>query len=202
MFKSEGLFFMIIGYARVSTNGQDLESQIEELKNRGAEKIYSEKFTGTSVDRPVFERVIKKLKKGDTLMVTKLDRFARNTVEAIQVVQKLFNKKIAVHILNIGIIEDTPTGRLTFNIFSAFAEFERDMIVTRTQEGKMYAKMHNHSFKEGRPKKYTVYQLDLAMKLLKTNSYHEVAKKTGISVSTLCREHKRRLESAELEKKP
>ena len=191
---------MIIGYARVSTNGQDLESQIEELKNRGAEKIYSEKFTGTSVDRPVFERVLKKLKKGDTLMVTKLDRFARNTVEAIQVVQKLFNKKIAVHILNIGIIEDTPTGRLTFNIFSAFAEFERDMIVTRTQEGKMYAKMHNQRFKEGRPKKYTVYQLDLAMKLLKTNSYHEVAKKTGISVSTLCREHKRRLEAAELEK--
>ena len=191
---------MIIGYARVSTNGQDLESQIEELKNRGAEKIYSEKFTGTSVDRPVFERVLKKLKKGDTLMVTKLDRFARNTVEAIQVVQKLFNKKIAVHILNIGIIEDTPTGRLTFNIFSAFAEFERDMIVTRTQEGKMYAKMHNQSFKEGRPKKYTVYQLDLAMKLLKTNSYHEVAKKTGISVSTLCREHKRRLEAAEMEK--
>ena len=192
---------MIIGYARVSTNGQDLESQIEELKNKGAEKIYSEKFTGTSVDRPVFERVLKKLKKGDTLMVTKLDRFARNTVEVIQVVQKLFNKKIAVHILNIGIIEDTPTGRLTFNIFSAFAEFERDMIVTRTQEGKMYAKMHNQSFKEGRPKKYTVYQLDLAMKLLKTNSYHEVAKKTGISVSTLCREHKRRLEAAELEKK-
>ena len=191
---------MIIGYARVSTSGQDLESQIEELKNKGAEKIYSEKFTGTRIDRPVFERVLKKLKKGDTLMVTKLDRFARNTVEAIQVVQKLFNSQIAVHILNIGIIEDTPTGRLTFNIFSAFAEFERDMIVTRTQEGKMYARMHNPNFKEGRPKKYTIYQLDLAMKLLKTNSYHEVAKKTGISVSTLCREHKRRLEAAELEK--
>ena len=191
---------MIIGYARVSTNGQDLESQIEELKNKGAEKIYSEKFTGTRIDRPVFERVLKKLKKGDTLMVTKLDRFARNTVEAIQVVQKLFNSQIAVHILNIGIIEDTPTGRLTFNIFSAFAEFERDMIVTRTQEGKMYARMHNPNFKEGRPKKYTIYQLDLAMKLLKTNSYHEVAKKTGISISTLCREHKRRLEAAELEK--
>ena len=74
-------------------------------------------------------------------MVTKLDRFVRNTVEAIQVVQKLFNKKIAVHILNIGIIEDTPTGRLTFNIFSDF----RNMIVTRTQEGKMYARMHNLS---------------------------------------------------------
>lgn len=191
---------MIIGYARVSTSGQDLESQIEELKNKGAEKIYSEKFTGTRIDRPVFERVLKKLKKGDTLMVTKLDRFARNTVEAIQVVQKLFNSQIAVHILNIGIIEDTPTGRLTFNIFSAFAEFERDMIVTRTQEGKMYARMHNPNFREGRPKKYTIYQLDLAMKLLKTNSYHEVAKKTGISISTLCREHKRRLEATELEK--
>ena len=82
-------------------------------------------------------------------MVTKLDRFVRNTVEAIQVVQKFFNKKIAVHILNIGIIEDTPTGRLTFNIFSDF----RDMIVTRTQEGKMYARMHNPNFKEGIPKK-------------------------------------------------
>lgn len=92
---------MIIGYARVSTSGQDLESQIEELKNKGAEKIYSEKFTGTRIDRPVFEHVLKELKKGDTLMVTKLDRFARNTVEAIQVVQKLFNSQIAVHILNI-----------------------------------------------------------------------------------------------------
>ena len=116
--------------------------------------------------------------------------------------KKLFDKKIAVHILNIGIIEDTPTGRLIFNVFSAFAEFERDMILTRTQEGKMYARMHNPNFKEGRPKKYTVYQLDLAMKLLETDSYHEVEKKTGISVSTLCREHKRRLEAAELEKKP
>lgn len=79
-------------------------------------------------------------------MVTKLDRFARNTTETIQVVQKLFNSQIAVHILNIGIIEDTPTGRLIFNVFSAFAEFERDMIVTRTQEGKMYARMHNFNF--------------------------------------------------------
>ena len=86
-------------------------------------------------------------------MVTKLDRFVRNTVEAIQVVQKLFNSQFAVHILNIGIIEDTPTGHLIFNNFSAFAEFERDMIVTRTQEGKMYARMHNPNFKEGRPKK-------------------------------------------------
>ena len=82
-------------------------------------------------------------------MVTKLDRFARNTVEAVQVVQKLFNSQFAVHILNIGIIEDTPTCCLTFNVFSTFAEFERDMIVTRTQEGKMYAKMHNPNFREG-----------------------------------------------------
>ena len=82
-------------------------------------------------------------------MVTKLDRFARNTVEAVQVVQKLFNSQFAVHILNIGIIEDTPTCCLIFNVFSTFAEFERDMIVTRTQEGKMYAKMHNPNFREG-----------------------------------------------------
>ena len=78
-------------------------------------------------------------------MVTKLDRFVRNTVEAIQVVQKLFNSQIAVHILNIGTIEDTPTCCLTFNISSDF----RNMIVTRTQEGKMYARMHNYNFIEG-----------------------------------------------------
>ena len=78
-------------------------------------------------------------------MVTKLDRFACNTVEAIQVVQKLFNKQLAVHILNIWIIENIPTCCLTFNIFSDF----KDMIVTRTQEGKMYARMHNSNFIEG-----------------------------------------------------
>lgn len=186
---------MLIGYARVSTAGQDLKAQIAALKTKGAEQIYQEKFTGTKINRPVFDHVLEILKPGDTLMVTKLDRFARNTAEAIQVVHELFERNIAVHILNIGTIEDTPTGRLIFNIFSAFAEFERDMIITRTQEGKQYAKLHNPHFRDGRPKKYTTYQLDLAMKLLQTNSYNSVARQTGISRSTLIREHNRRSKS-------
>ncbi|MFT8759512.1 MAG: recombinase family protein [Oenococcus oeni] len=182
----------VIGYARVSTFGQDLNSQIADLKSKGAEKVYSEKFTGTKVDRPIFDQVLAELKSGDTLMVTKLDRFARNTLEAQQVIRDLFNRRVSVYILNMGVIEDSPTGRLIFSIFSAFAEFERDMIVTRTQEGKAYARAHNPNFREGRPLKYTRDQLDLAMELLQTLSYNMVAKKTGISKSTLIRERHRR----------
>lgn len=186
------MYSMIYGYARVSTVGQDLHSQILELKQHGAEIINSEKFTGTKMERPEFEKLINQLNSGDTLMVTKLDRFARNSIEAQRVVKELFDRGVAIHILNLGIIENTPSGRLTFNIFSAFAEFERDMIVTRTQEGKAYARAHNPNYREGRKKKYTPAQLDLAMTLLKTHSYSEVVKSTGISKSTLIRENNRR----------
>ncbi len=92
------------------------------------------------------------LKEGDTLIVTKLDRFARSTVDGIHTIKNLFEKGVKVHILNMGLVENTPTGRLIFNIMSAFAEFERDMIVERTQEGKALAKLRAY-FREGRPKK-------------------------------------------------
>lgn len=85
------------------------------------------------------------------LIVTKLDRFARNTREALEIIQYLFQNDIKVHILNMGIIDNTPTGQLIFTIFSAFAQFERDMIVNRTGEGKKYAKDNDPAFKEGRP---------------------------------------------------
>ncbi|MCP1322073.1 recombinase family protein, partial [Bacillus sp. S0628] len=127
---------MKYGYARVSTLNQDLESQIQMLRNEGCEEIYSEKFTGTKTDRPKFKELLSILKKGDTLVITKLDRFARSTVAAIQTIQDLFGRGVKIHILNMGLVEDTSTGRLVFNIMSAFAEFERDMIVERTQEGK------------------------------------------------------------------
>ncbi|WP_179139792.1 recombinase family protein [Bacillus sp. CDB3] len=195
MVKSErrkGDFLVKYGYARVSTLNQDLESQIQMLEKEGCEKIYSEKFTGTKFDRPKFQELLSVIENGDSLVVTKLDRFARSTEHAIQTIKMLFDKGVKVHILNMGIVEDTPTGRLMFNIMSAFAEFERDMIVERTQEGKAIAKL-NPNFKEGRPKKYNKEQMEHALNLLETESYRKVERKTGISVSTLQREKRKQL---------
>lgn len=126
------------------------------------------------------------LKEGDTLVITKLDRFARSTRDAIEIVTELFDKGVKVHILNMGLVENTPTGRLIFNVMSAFAEFERDMIVERTQEGKAIAKQRE-DFREGRPNKFTKKQIEHALGLLATNSYKEVENMTGISKSTLIR---------------
>ncbi|EGO8197425.1 recombinase family protein [Enterococcus faecalis] len=182
---------MILGYARVSTWGQDLETQIISLEKAGCEKIYTEKYTGTKIERVAFQKLLNELTEGDTLVVTKLDRFARSTIQGIETIKNLFERGVKIHILNMGIIEDTPTGRLTFTIFSAFAEFERDMIVERTQEGKALAKT-KPGFRDGRPKKYTKDQLDLAMVLLKENSTKVVSRKTGISEATLYREKRKR----------
>ena len=180
---------MKYGYARVSTVGQDLEAQIQALKNEGCEEIYSEKFTGTKADRPKFQELLSKLKEGDTLVVTKLDRFARSAVDAIQIVRELYERGVKVHILNMGLIENTPTGKLIFTIMSGFAEFERDMIVERTQEGKAIAKQRE-DFREGRPRKYSKKQIEHALKLLETHSYKQVEEITGISKSTLIRAKK------------
>jgi DNA invertase Pin-like site-specific DNA recombinase len=181
---------MKYGYARVSTVTQDLETQLKALENEGCEKIYSEKFTGTKADRPKFQELLSILDKGDTLVITKLDRFARSTGDAIQTVRELFNKGVKVHVLNMGLVEDTPTGRLIFNIMSSFAEFERDMIVERTQEGKAIAKQRE-DFREGRPNKFSKKQVEHALRLLETHSYKEVENMTGISKSTLIRAKKK-----------
>ena len=100
--------------------------------------------------------------------------------------KELFENGIKVHVLNMGFVEDTPTGRLILSVMLAFAEFERDMIVERTQEGKAIAKQ-NPDFREGRPKKYGKKQIEHALKLLENNSYKQVEDKTGISKSTLIR---------------
>lgn len=182
---------MKYGYARVSTVGQDLEAQITQLKEAGADIVYSEKYTGTRKDRPEFTRLLDVLQAGDTLIVTKLDRFARSTIDAITTVKDLFARGVKIHVLNMGVIEDTVTGRLILTIFSGFAEFERDMIVERTQEGKAIAKQRE-GFTEGRPRAYTSKQMDHAISLLDTHSYNEVVAMTGISKSTLIREVRRR----------
>ncbi|MCM3165102.1 recombinase family protein [Metabacillus litoralis] len=177
---------MKYGYARVSTTGQDLQAQMSALENEGCEKIYSEKFTGTKSERPQFQALLSKLGTGDMLVVTKLDRFARSTSEALAIVKELFDRGVRVHVLNMGLIENTPTGRLIFTIMSGFAEFERDLIVERTQEGKAIAKQRE-DYREGRPPKFSKKHIDNALGLLENHSYKQVEELTGISKSTLIR---------------
>ncbi len=126
------------------------------------------------------------------MIVTKLDRVARSATQGIELVNSLLNKGVTVHILNMGIMDNTPTGKLIRTIMLAFAEFERDMIVERTQEGKAIAKQ-NPNFTEGRPKKFGREQIELALSLLGENSYKQVEAKTGISKSTLIRAKKERV---------
>ncbi|MBK3497411.1 recombinase family protein [Viridibacillus sp. YIM B01967] len=181
---------MKYGYARVSTVSQELEVQLQALENEGCDSIYSEKFTGTKANRPQLQEVLSLLKESDTLVVTKLDRLARNTVEGIELVKDLFSKGVRVHVLNVGLLEDTTMGRFFLTTLLAVAEMERNLIVERTQEGKAIAKQ-KEGFKEGRPNKYNPKQIEHAMQLLEVNSYKEVENITGISKSTLIRAKKK-----------
>lgn len=188
---------MVYGYARVSTRsqareGNSLEAQEEALRAAGAVEVYSDAFTGTKAHRPAFEEVLEKLKEGDTLVVTKLDRFARSASQGMDLIQTLLDKGIKVHVLNMGLMDNTPTGRLIRNVMLAFAEFERDMIVERTQEGKAIAKQ-DPDFREGRPSLYGKTQKEHALELLHNHSYKQVEAMTGISKSTLIR-YKRSVE--------
>ena len=192
----KGDFTMIYGYARVSTKGQakdgnSLEAQEKALRESGANEIYVDAFTGTKTDRPEFDKLMNKIQKGDTLIVTKLDRFARSMSQGSELVSDLIERGIKVYILNIGVMDNTPSSKLSRNVFFAFAEFERDMIVERTMEGKAIAKQ-NPDFREGRPKKYSRKQIEHALELLDSNSYKQVEDLTGISKSTLIRAKKKR----------
>ncbi len=190
---------MIYGYCRVSTKGQakdgnSLEAQEKAVREAGATIIYRDAFTGTKSDRPQLNLLMDNLQEGDKIIVTKLDRLARSARQGLDIVDKIVGKGGTIHILNMGVLDNTPTGKLIRTIFFAFAEFERDMIVERTQEGKAIAK-HNamekgETFKEGRPHKFDDEKIEAAMELLKTKSYAQVSKITGISKSTLIRAKK------------
>lgn len=189
---------MIYGYCRVSTKSQlennSLEQQEQEiLKRYPNAEIRKEQFTATKMDRPVFSELIEKLEDGDRLICTKLDRFARTSLEGMKLMQELLERGVVVEVLNFGQIEGgfSSNNKLMFQIMLAFAEYERDMIVERTQAGKEVAKT-KAGFKEGRPKRFTVAQLDHAIKLLAEHSYREVEQMTKISQSTLAREVRRR----------
>lgn len=179
---------MKYGYARVSTESQSLSTQLQLLKQVGIDEIFQEKYTRTTTKRPEFARLLAIVQPNDVIIVTKLDRFARNTGEDLQMIQQLFENQVKINILNMGTIDDTPVGRLIFTVFSAFAQFERDMIVTRTQEGKSYSRRHNPKYHEGRPKVYSDEKIWQAYQLhQKGMTYRELSLRTGIGISTLRR---------------
>lgn len=146
---------MIYGYARVSTKGQakdgnSLEVQEKTLRENGAQTIFFESFTGTKKHRPELDKLMNTLQEGDTLVVTKLDRIARSTIHGINIIEELLNKGVIINILNMGKFDNSPAGKLTRTIFLAFAEFERDMIVERTSEGKAMCRENDPTWREGR----------------------------------------------------
>ena len=183
---------MIYGYARVSTKGQakdgnSLIAQENELKRNGATTVMYESFTGTKLHRPVLDELLSKLQSGDTLIVTKLDRIARNARDGIDIINEVLNKGCSIRILNMGLFDNSPSGKLMRTVMLAFAEFERDMIVQRTQEGKEIARQ-NPNFREGRPRKFRNEQLVHAVELFNSGkTYREVEALTGVSRSTLYR---------------
>lgn len=180
---------MKYGYARVSTKSQDLEVQLQCLKSENCEIIFKDKYTGTKIDRPEFQKCLASLKSGDTLVITKLDRLARNTKEGIEIIDDLFNRNVKVHVLNVGLLENTTMGRFFLQTMLAVAEMERNMILERMQEGKAFAKL-DPNFREGRPKKFGREHIKHALELMNTYSSKKVAEMTGISRRTLFRAKK------------
>lgn len=180
---------MIYGYARVSSVGQakdgnSLEAQTTALTERGCKKIYSEAYTGTTTDRPEFSKILEKIQKGDTLMVTKLDRFSRTAAEGVTLIQELHSKGIVIEILNMGRADNTPMGKLMVTMLLAFAEFEHDQIIERLSTGKAVAKSHGKKT-DGRYKKYpTEFSSFLTMQRKGEITVEQACSEMGICKTT------------------
>ena len=181
---------MIYGYARVSTNGQakdgnSLEEQCDRILERyPTAKIYKEAYSGAE-RREIFEHLVDKASKGDVLVVTKLDRFCRTTKEGLDYIDILMDKGVDIHILNMGLIENTPVGRMIVTNLLAFAEFERAMILERTSAGKAKKKATDPNYREGRPKvEVPDFQKFLKKQKEGRITVAEAIKELGISRST------------------
>lgn len=182
---------MVYGYCRVSTrkqlDGNSIEEQQIKILERYPGAIITIESYSAVKERDIFLDLIhNKLVCGDTLVCTKLDRFCRSTKEGLEYIEYLMNKGILIHIMNMGLIEDTPMGKMIITNLLAYAEFERSMIIERTQSGKAVART-KEGFRDGRPKKFSKAQLTHALTLLEDHSYNQVEDMTGISKSTLLR---------------
>ena len=129
-----------IGYARVSTEGQELTAQLEQLQAAGVDKTFKEKASGVKQDRPELKAMLDHLREGDTVIVCKLDRIARSTKHLLEIVEALEAKKVAFKVLNINLDTSTPTGKLMLSMLAAIGQFEREMMLERQREGIRIAK--------------------------------------------------------------
>jgi DNA invertase Pin-like site-specific DNA recombinase len=178
---------MKIGYARVSTQEQNLDLQIDALTAHGCEKIYQEHKSGKNTERLELESCLKALRAGDLLCVNKLDRLGRNLADLIRIVSDLEKQGIGFVSLSENIDTSTPSGVLTLHIFSALSEYERSLIRERTNAGISAARDRGRI--GGRPSKLTGKNLAMAKELManKDNDVSEIARRFGVSRATLYR---------------
>jgi len=179
---------MKFGYARVSTKEQELHLQIDALQKAGCTKIFQEKFTGATKERPELQKLLAQLRPDDVVVIWKLDRLGRSLKDLISIVTEIQDKGAGLQSLNDHIDTTTPQGKLTFHLFAALAEFERDIIRERTKAGLEAARARGR--KGGRPKglsKKAQHTAILAENYYKEGelSINEICEQLGISRRTL-----------------
>ena len=189
---------MRIGYARVSTEDQVLDLQLDALHGQGIEAVYQEHASGKSKARPELENCLKALRDGDTLVVWRLDRLGRNLGDLVQIVGSLEARGVGFESLTEQINTNSPTGKLVFHVFAALAEFERNLIRERTQAGLKAARARGK--RGGRPQKLQGKELAMAQSLMAdpSNDVTEVAKQFRVHRSTLYRRAKRTAQQVEV----
>lgn len=177
---------LIFGYARVSTQDQELARQIDALTNYGVNEIFKEKITGTKAHRPELDRLKSKLRAGDTVVIESLSRLGRSTKDLLQLIEEWNTQGVKLVSLKESIDTTTPTGKLLLTVLSAISQFERDITVQRVNEGLTAARARGR--KGGRPKA-DQKAVEKAVKLYraKNNSVSDIVKLCGISQATLYR---------------
>lgn len=176
---------MKIGYARVSTDDQTLDLQLDALKRVGCREIYREHASGKTATRPELEACIKALREGDTLFVWRLDRLGRNLADLVRIVAELENRGVGFGSVTEKIDTTSPSGRLIFHIFASLAEFERNLIRERTLAGLKAARARGR--KGGRRPKLTPKDIKTVRALLKTRelTVGEIAERFAVARSTI-----------------
>ena len=178
---------MKIGYARVSTDDQNLDIQCRRLSVAGCEKMFEEKISGAARKRPALEKLLGHLRKDDVLVVVRLDRLARSTAELLRIAEQITEKQAGLQSLDEPWADTTfPAGKMVLTIFGGIAEFERSLILSRTQDGRQAAKARGVAF--GRPKKMRPEQQELARQLLlEGKSVSAVARTFNVHPATIYR---------------